>query len=179
MPLLVYIQVAFGISPNRTGWVIGPDWLASTKYVIQTKPPDSIRDAMQTMTAGEREKESELMMQSPLGDRFRLKAQFESREMPVYQLVLAKGGPKLKENSDSTKGRAMLGSSEIRGTAAPIRALIGMLESAPDVGRRAVIDKTGLTGTYDFWLNFALWTAPPALRAEPRHQPIQQVHRCS
>ena len=72
-----------------------------------------------------------------------------------YQLVLGKGGPMLKENPDSTKGRSMLNSSPIRGTAAPIRVLIGMLESVPDIGRRAVIDKTGLTGTCDFWLNFS------------------------
>ena len=52
VPLGVYIKGAFGILPNVTGRVIGPDWVNSTRYVIQGKPPDSIRDAMQTMTPG-------------------------------------------------------------------------------------------------------------------------------
>ena len=47
MPLRVYIQGAFGIPLNTIGWVIGPDWINSARYVIQAKPPDSIRDAMQ------------------------------------------------------------------------------------------------------------------------------------
>ena len=42
-PLRVYIQEAFGIPPNTTGWVIGPAWISSAKYVIQGKPPDAIR----------------------------------------------------------------------------------------------------------------------------------------
>ena len=56
-PLRVYIQVAFGISPNTTGWVIGPAWIDSTRYVIRGRTPDSIQNAMQTMTAAERKKE--------------------------------------------------------------------------------------------------------------------------
>ena len=156
MSLRVYIQAAFGISPNTIGWVIGPDWINNTRYVIQAKPPDSLRDAMKTMTPGERTKENRLMMQSLLADRFQLKAHFETREMPVHELVPAKGGPKLKENPDSTKGRIAVGAGVIRGTAAPIHNFIDALESVSDIGGRAVIDKTGLTGTYDLSLK---WTA--------------------
>jgi uncharacterized protein (TIGR03435 family) len=155
MPLRVYIQLAFGIPPNRTGCVIGPDWINSARYVIQAKPPDPIREAMQTMTTAEGAKEIEQMRQSLLADRFRLKAHFETREMPEYQLVLAKGGSKLKENPDSTKSWVLPGASAIRGTAAPMGTLIGMLESAPDIGGRPVIDKTGLSGAYDISLK---WT---------------------
>jgi len=156
MSLRVYIQAAFGISPNTIGWVIGPDWINNTRYVIQAKPPDSIRDAMKTMTPEERTKENRLMMQSLLAGRFQLKAHFETREMPVYELVPANGGSKLKENPDSTKGRIAVGTVVIRGTAAPIHNFIDALESVSDIGGRAVIDKTGLTGTYDLSLK---WTA--------------------
>jgi hypothetical protein len=41
MPLCVYIQSAFGIPVNSTGWVIGPDWINSAKYVIHGKPPET------------------------------------------------------------------------------------------------------------------------------------------
>jgi hypothetical protein len=37
-PLRVYIQGAFGIPVNSIGWVVGPDWINSTKYVIRGKP---------------------------------------------------------------------------------------------------------------------------------------------
>jgi uncharacterized protein (TIGR03435 family) len=154
-PLRVYIQRAFGISPNITGWVIGPGWISSAKYVILGKPPDTIRDAMQTMTAAERKKEAQLMMQSLLADRFKLKAHFETREMPLYQLVIAKGGPKLKDNPGAAPGQWALGSSVIWGKAAPMQGLIGVLENVPEIGGRAVIDKTGLTGNYDFSMR---WT---------------------
>jgi uncharacterized protein (TIGR03435 family) len=154
MPLRVYIQGAFGISPNIIGRVIGPDWINSTRYVIQAKPPESIRDAMQTMTNAERSIENELMQQSLLADRFQLKAHFETREMPVYQLVLAKGGSKLKEEPDPTKHQFGVNSNGLRGSAT-IHDLIDILECSADIGGREVIDKTGLTGAYDFSLK---WT---------------------
>ena len=154
MPLRVYIQGAFGIPPNIIGRVIGPDWINNTRYAIQAKPPDSIRDAMQTMTIAERMKEIDEMQQSLLADRFQLKAHFETREMPVYQLVLAKGGSKLKEEPDPTKHQFGVNSNGLRGSAT-IHDLIDILECSADIGGREVIDQTGLTGVYDFSLK---WT---------------------
>jgi uncharacterized protein (TIGR03435 family) len=107
------------------------------------------------MTIEERMKVNLLMMQSLLADRFQLKAHFEIREMPVYELTLAKGGSKLKEDSDLTKRRFAVGGSTIRATAAPINVIFNALECAPDVGGREVVDRTGLTGNYDFSLS---WT---------------------
>lgn len=155
LPLRIYIQRAFGIPLNTTACVIGPDWISSVKYVIEGKPPDSIRDAMQTMSREQRSRETGLMQQSLLADRFKLKAHWETREMPVYELVPAKGGPKLKETTDPTHAQAAMGSSAVRAKAAPMHVLIDTLEAAPDIGGRVVIDKTGLTGLYDFSLK---WT---------------------
>jgi bla regulator protein BlaR1 len=157
-----YIQQAFGIPPNISGSIIGPDWINSTRYVIQGKAPDSIRDAMQAMTLAERMKENDLMMQSLLADRFQLKAHFETREMPMYELVPAKGGSKLTEDSDPTKRLMTFGASRFRAGASPIRMLTDLLECAPDVGGREVVDKTGLTGTYDISLT---WTPLQATAA--------------
>jgi uncharacterized protein (TIGR03435 family) len=155
IPLRGYIQNAFGIPGNSIGWVIGPEWINSAKYVIRAKPPDSIRDAMQKMSPEDRIKEGRLMAQALLADRFKLKAHFETREMPLYELVPAKGGSKLKEDPDATKGAIAVGASRIRATAAPMHNLIDALESVPDIGGRIVIDKTGLTGRYDIALK---WT---------------------
>jgi uncharacterized protein (TIGR03435 family) len=84
-----------------------------------------------------------------------LKAHFETRELPVYQLVLARGGSKLIEDPDPTRRRFAVGGSMIRATAMPIHNLIDILECAADIGGREVIDKTGLTGAYDVSLK---WT---------------------
>lgn len=156
MPLRQYIQIAFGIPGNSTGWVFGPDWINSAKYAIHGKPPDAIRDAMKTMTPAQRGKEEDLMMQALLADRFQLKAHFETRVMPIYELTIAKGGPKLQENPDASKSVAAVYASRIRGTAVPMHMLPGLLESVPDIGGRVIIDKTGLSGTYDFNLK---WTS--------------------
>lgn len=160
LPLRVYIQAAFGLHPNSVGWVIGPDWINSARYVIHGKPPDSIEKAMQSMTVGEKRQQVELMMQSLLADRFKLKAHFETREMPVYELTVAKGGTKLKENTDPNQGQFVIGSSSARGIGVPMRVFCDLLGSVADIGGRAVIDKTGLSGAYDFSLK---WTPMDAV----------------
>jgi uncharacterized protein (TIGR03435 family) len=154
-PLRIYIQVAYGIPANSNGWVIGPDWISSAKYVIEGKPSEQSQKAMQTMTVEEKREQTHRMMQSLLIDRFQLKAHFETREMPVYTLLVANGGAKLKENPDSTHAQATVGASLIRGKACSMQHFIEALETASDIGGRVVIDKTGLPGTYDFLLK---WT---------------------
>lgn len=153
--LRVYIQAAYGIPVNSAGWVIGPDWINSTEYVIQGKVPESIRAAMQTMTPDESSKETRLMQQSLLAERFKLKAHFEAKEMPVYQLVVANSGSKLKENHDVARGQAAIGRLAIRGTNVPVHVLSDMLENVPEIGGRVVLDKTKLSGNYDFSLKWA------------------------
>jgi bla regulator protein BlaR1 len=158
-PLRDYIQIAFGIPSSAVGRVFGPDWVSKTKYEIEGKPPKSIQDSMQTMTQVERAKQMRWMMQSLLADRFKLKVHFETREMPVYELVIAKGGSKLKDNPDSTKGQFVAGRkrqmSELKGTALPIRIFITWLMGDEEIDGRTVIDMTGLTGNYDILLDWA------------------------
>jgi bla regulator protein blaR1 len=161
-PLSFYIDQAFGIPPNITARVVGPDWINSTRFVIKSKAPDTIRDAMQHMTPAERFREDALMMQSLLADRFQFKAHFETRDLPVYELVVAKGGSKLKEDADITKRRLRVGNPLVL-PASPIQFLIGILECNPEIGGREVVDKTGLTGSYDISLKWApMQTAPAA-----------------
>jgi uncharacterized protein (TIGR03435 family) len=166
MPLRQYLQVAFGLPGNATGLVFGPDWINSATYAIHGKVPDSIHDAMKAMSLVERGKEERLMMQALLADRFKLKAHFEMREMPVYELIVAKGGPKLVENPDSNQAEYAVGASRIRGKSVPIKNLIDALESVPDIGGRVVVDKTGLSGRYDVALKWTPLDAKPSPDAD-------------
>ena len=95
------------------------------------------------------------MLQPLLAERFHLKAHIEQREMPVYNLVVDKGGSKLKAATadDASKGGHMMtnGAGNIDAANALLTGLPGILYN--EVGR-PVVDKTGLTGKYDFTVDY-------------------------
>jgi uncharacterized protein (TIGR03435 family) len=97
--------------------------------------------------------EKSAMMQSVFAERFGMKTHMETREMPAYALVLAKSGSKLKEPSDTTTGASQFGGStgEVKWANSPLTDLKFLL--AQETGR-PVVDKTGLTGKYDFVLQY-------------------------
>src|SRR6266478_3717345 len=85
---------ANGLIGGQLQVVGGPSWIDSERYEIQAKADCSggpiPREQMQ------------LMLQSMLEDRFQLKAHMETRELPIYNLVVAKDGPKIKPSEDQT-----------------------------------------------------------------------------
>jgi uncharacterized protein (TIGR03435 family) len=89
-----YIMNAYGAF-YAAQVVGGPDWLSKDSYNIKGKAPDDIEAAQQTMKSDDRLSQTRAMQQSLLVDRFHLKAHFETRILPVYELVPAKGGLKL------------------------------------------------------------------------------------
>jgi uncharacterized protein (TIGR03435 family) len=99
--------------------------------------------------------QARLMLQALLADRFQLKLHRETKELPVYDLVVAKNGPKMKESAaDATPSAGVSAGStrrmtEIRASMATVaNQLVGF-------AGRPVIDKTGLTGSYDFTLEWS------------------------
>ena len=110
--------------------------------------------------AAKHREQIELMEQSLLADRFKLKVHFETREMPEYALVVAKGGSKLtdgwhtEQQTISVQGGAQ--GSTMTAKAATIGQLVSMALMSPNAGTggRAVVDQTGLTGMYDFALKW-------------------------
>ena len=157
-PLRNYIATAFNIPYSSVTRLIGPDWINKKSYVIRGKVPDSIQEAMKKMPPKERWNETRLMQQSLLAERFKLKAHIETREMPIFELVLAKGGSKMKEVPPSTTGGTSMGPTgqmnQLKGVAATIDAVIAMLMIDSEIDGRTVIDKTGLTGSYDIKLKW-------------------------
>src|SRR5215471_11484502 len=72
----------------------GPSWMDSDRYDIQ---------ASADCSGGVLSREQlQLMIQSMLEDRFQLKAHMETRELPIYNLVVAKDAPKIKASEDQT-----------------------------------------------------------------------------
>ena len=57
----------------------------------------SVADEVQKLSEDQRKLETQRMLQALLADRFQLKLHRETKELPVYALVIAKNGPKLQE----------------------------------------------------------------------------------
>src|SRR5580658_8576899 len=137
----------------------GPNWLDSAKFDIEAKMPraNPIPDGLDGPPRVLR-----LMEQSLLAERFKLAVHRETREEQLYELVVDKGGPKLKESTDTLRsgvpqGIGFNGRGHVTGTAAHMSLFVYQLSQM--LGR-TVIDKTGLTRRYDFTLK---WTPDPGM----------------
>ena len=161
LSLRMYILAAFDLPTRSSEQLMGPAWISQKSYDIHGKPPDAMREAMSKMAGAQRDAQERLMKQALLADRFKLKYHIEMRKIRVYKLVLAKGDLLLKENSDSTNAGAKIRNrgqaTEIEAKDATISGLVGLLQNAPEIAGYSVIDKTGLTGRYDFSLK---WRPP-------------------
>jgi len=153
------IAMAYNLQLPSEGRIVGgPDWLKTDSYEIQAKIPDALFADMQKMPPAKSRELRLLMEQSLLADRFHLKVHFETRDMPAYALVAAKGGPKLtpakegEQENISVSGDA--GASELKASAAKLDNLVRLLQMQPDIGGRMLINQTGLSGTYNFALRW-------------------------
>ena len=153
VPLRALIQYAYNLRDFQvTG---GPDWLSSAEWMIDAKsdlPDQGLWDKRLQQ------------LQSVLVDRFHFACHIETKEMPVYALVLAKSGSKLKASQaegkrDSTSLSGHAGIFHATGKGVVAERIATLLASSLE---RLVLDKTGLTGTYDFTLDWANDTASGA-----------------
>jgi uncharacterized protein (TIGR03435 family) len=104
----------------------GPSWLDSDRFDVQAKA-----DCGGGVISRE---QLQLMVRSMLEDRFQLKAHIETRELPVYDLVVGKDGPKLKVSADQTTPPiAAGGGPQVCG---PAPTLPGPLPPPPGPGQR-------------------------------------------
>jgi uncharacterized protein (TIGR03435 family) len=149
VPVVFVLEFTYHLmDPTR---IIGlPKWATGPQmYAIEARV--SSEDAA-TFAKLKRDEKSG-MMQSVFAERFGMKAHMETREMPAYALVIAKSGSKLKEPADTTTGISQFGGStgEVKWANSPLTDLKFLL--AKETGR-PVVDKTGLTGKYDFVLEY-------------------------
>jgi uncharacterized protein (TIGR03435 family) len=133
-----------------------PGWAQSTRFDISAKVSEPDIDALKKLSREQRH----AMLVALLANRFHLKAHVETKTLPVYDLVVAKGGSKLAENTiplDQTgplglkPGSMMISEAEMTAVAVPISNLAQNLAFRVE---RNVIDKTGLTGKYNFTLKW-------------------------
>jgi uncharacterized protein (TIGR03435 family) len=155
---------------NNDQIVGGPSWVRTDFFDVQAKASDADVEAINKMSQPERIEQSRLLVQSLLADRFHLQVSFKTQEIPVYALVVAKGGPKLKEvevapmppgtppGSQPPQGThwsrlARSGPNQYTASAWPMNLTADWLSRFDEVGHRPVVDETGLKGNYDFVLD--------------------------
>jgi bla regulator protein blaR1 len=162
--LMMLIMSAYGVNPHQISGA--PVWLTSERYDIEAKMDPATAEELRKLSEDQRRAATQHMLQMLLADRFKLRVHQETKDLPIYALVVAKNGPKLQEakpgdtypngmkGPDGRSGAGlMLGGKEgLTAQGIPIANLVRHLSL--QLGR-TVIDKTGLTGEYDFTLK---WT---------------------
>jgi uncharacterized protein (TIGR03435 family) len=190
-PLAVYIQFAYKLwlTPDQTRAMLDklPGWASKDRFLVEARAEGHpTKDQFR------------LMMQSLLINRFGLKLHFEAREVPVLEMVLIKSGklgPNLKPHSEGPPCEApgrepknFIGSAadafpamcaviamrplpnrnmQVGSRNNPMQFIASVIPTIADVGR-PVVDGTGLTGRYDFTVEFSMEaTRAQSSAAEP------------
>jgi uncharacterized protein (TIGR03435 family) len=169
------IQVAYQVQSNQVS--AGPAWLATERFDILAKPAEGVKP--------ENAKRDFLpMLQSLLADRFQLIVHPATKELPVYELRLAKSGGKLGpglhplEPADCPAGPPPAGTltAPCHGFLVFANQLSGHRVALSQFGSplanilgRSVLDKTGIPGEFDLDLT---WTPDPALPGRGETVPL-------
>ncbi len=173
--LQVLIREAYGVNFDQ---IQGPGWIADERYDIRAMvPPGATKDDLK------------LMFQHLLEERFKLEVHHITKDFPVYELTIGKGGTKLKENTETLEqsrpgdprlpadrdgfpqfppgksgmaGAPVNGLTHMTARGMPLSGLLfqvgaqlGTITGQNTYAPGRIVDKTGLTGKYDFHLEYA------------------------
>ena len=177
--LKMLVWTAYFVREWQMDWKIEggtPGWADSELWDVEARAKQEDVDAMPKSDPIAQSHMRMLMLQSLLEDRFKLRVERQTRQAPVYNLVVAKGGPRIKLDTDQTplpppgsstrppsgaaweltRGNMMISFrrpfEQIEGRAVPIERLISNLLNR--VGR-PIIDQTNLKGLYTFKLQWS------------------------
>lgn len=154
------LHFAFGLPENQI--VDAPSWVDSANFDIVAKAGPDADAQLNALSGDQNELAKQQMVQALLADRFHLKAHRETRQLPIYNLVVAnpKAGPKLlPTEAHGTTIDNNKRSIRIVGGDDSVEALAEYLSKT--LGRN-VVDVTAITGRYDLALK---WTPEDALAA--------------
>jgi len=166
--LKLLMQEAYGVKDSQISG--GPAWINSEKFDIEAKPEESFGKEMEKLSPEQRKDQLMLMIQSLLVDRFKLTLGHETKEQPVYVLLVGNNGPKFHETNIALPDLPSQNPSEpqdrppLNGPRIQMRKGQINVDGTPlDMFANAlsqqlghiVLDKTGLKGRYDFTLQ---WT---------------------
>ncbi len=162
------IQFAYSLPESQI--LGGPPWLDTIMFDIDAKSDPSVDAQLHALPTEQATHQKQLMVQALLADRFHLKTHQETRQLPVFALVVAKGGPKFKPSdingtSIGTSTGTVGSRIHVQGSDNTIELLAR--EIAQQLGR-VVVDKTGIDARYDLTLHWTPDDRPtPTLNGAP------------
>jgi uncharacterized protein (TIGR03435 family) len=147
------ISNAYGVTE---GQILGPAWISDNLYHVHARLP-----------AGASRSDVPAMLQGMLAERFQLAVERMKKKMPVYALVIAKGGHKMTPvvNDDSGYGG---GIRRIDGRGTTMSTLAKLLSSR--ITDHPVVDRTGLGGRFAFRLEWAPEGEDPSITTAVQEQ---------
>lgn len=149
------IREAYGLKSDSQV-VGGPKWIDTERFDIVAKADDEETLKMQKMNREEWVNTRILMLQSLLTDRFELKAVRSFQRRPVYALVVARSGIKFIPSPPDEKNHGLsVRNNAMTASGISMDSFADYLSRQREIGDRVVINRTGLSGEYDFKLN---WT---------------------
>jgi uncharacterized protein (TIGR03435 family) len=172
MPLQMIIAAAYNVPFQSQRLSGGPEWIRGNPFDIDaTAEPGAIPAGA---TPDERDERMRAMLRTLLADRFHLKIRREIKDQPVYAIVVAKGGPKLKaaeiegKDCETDAGKGMdchnFHGGRGRGLHAGAANMSDLALFVSNWTDRPLVDKTGLAGMYQFetrgWANATPGPAP-------------------
>lgn len=188
VPVTALIQFAFRPANGQANGQLfsqqiigGPEWIRTDRFDIEAKMGGSVPSVTSEQVKA--------MVRSLLEDRFQMKSHQETRELPVYDLVVAKGAVKMLRAADQTPihsnqadlffdslaarvqplphGAIRLAAGSDRsaliGNAVPVSSIVMLLQGQAD---RIVFDKTGITGLFDFDIEYSNEVAAPRVSSD-------------
>jgi uncharacterized protein (TIGR03435 family) len=170
LPIKALLQIAYGFDAPV---VDAPDWATNTFYNIQARSDEAADARLAKITDNEVRLEKRNALRVLLAERLGLKTHLETRNSSIYHLVVGKGGVKMQvapappppANGEAPpppppaniQAHGSQHGLEFVGSNASMRAITGVLSSMVEA---PVVDKTGLTGTYNYTLQFGReWSA--------------------
>lgn len=178
VPLNLLIREAYGVNDDQISGA--PGWTSSARFDIDARVDSADVAALKDLTFDQRKQ----MICALLADRFGLKVHQETKDLPVYALVVAKGGLKIHEakpgdtypnglkGPDGQHGGAGMimfnASGQLTAQGVPLSNLTRVLSQQTG---HTVIDKTGLAGNYDFTLQMPPMKGPMPMPHAPGDGP--------
>jgi uncharacterized protein (TIGR03435 family) len=139
------IQDAYNVKDYQ---ISGPEWIKDARYDIQAVEPEGTQDKNSWRP----------MLQTLLAQRFQLKLHRETRQLPVFALVIAKQGPKLHKSENPTGSDVSGRGTHYTFSGVSMPELAEVLSS--EITDRPVVDRTGLSGQFDFTLRYSRDSEP-------------------
>jgi uncharacterized protein (TIGR03435 family) len=176
VPLRFLIAVAYNVGFQSVRLSGGPQWITSMDSVYDIEATAAPGAIPAGSPSNDRDEKLRLMLQTLLADRFKLRIQRETRELPVYAVTVGKNGPKLEKAKIEEKDCAEPGTAGVpchtlmggrgrglHGAAVSLSDVLAYVENWTD---HPLVDKTGIHGLYKIetsgWLPMQPGPPPPA-----------------